>query len=100
MNIILKNNKYRVGIIACVILTFCGVALYKVNVNANTTNNSTKYFTSVLIEEGDTLWDISTEYITDDYASIDDYITEVKNINNIHQDYITAGCYITVPYYK
>ncbi len=62
-------------------------------------NNNHKYFTHVLVEEGDTLWDIAKLYITSEYASIDDYIYEVEQINHIDADMIIEGCYIMVPYY-
>lgn len=68
--------------------------------SAHADHENTKYFTTVQIEAGDTLWDISQEYISPEYASIQDYIDEVESINHISVDDITAGCYITIPYYS
>lgn len=68
-------------------------------VTAQAATSRDKYFTSIMIESGDTLWSIANENMTEEYASVQDYIDEVKTINNLHEDYITAGCYIVIPYY-
>lgn len=58
-----------------------------------------KYFTSIYIENGDTLWDIAKENITSEYATIQKYIHEIKKCNNLHSNNITEGCYLLIPYY-
>ncbi|MBQ8279414.1 MAG: LysM peptidoglycan-binding domain-containing protein [Roseburia sp.] len=58
-----------------------------------------KYYTSVQIESGDTLWAIASEYITDEYTDMNEYMEEVCAINHISEDEIHAGQYIVVPYY-
>lgn len=70
------------------------------SLSAHADHENTKYFTTIQIESGDTLWNIAKEYISPEYASIQDYIDEVESINHISVDDITAGCYITVPYYS
>ena len=59
-----------------------------------------KYYTSIEIVSGDTLWDIATEYISDEYTTINHYIDEVKNINSLATDDIYEGQFLTVPYYS
>lgn len=59
-----------------------------------------KYYKSVEIEAGDTLWSIAEEYMSDDYNSAFDYIREIKYINNIQTDKITVGKYLIIPYYS
>lgn len=61
---------------------------------------SYKYYTSIKIEQGDTLWSIAEEYISHEYESIYDYIRELKQINNLTSDIIIAGQNITVAYYS
>ncbi|HIT90594.1 MAG TPA: LysM peptidoglycan-binding domain-containing protein [Candidatus Merdenecus merdavium] len=61
---------------------------------------SYKYYTSIQIADGDTLWDIAQNYITDEYPSVDSYIKEVRQINSMLDSTIQAGDYITVPYYS
>ena len=43
-----------------------------------------KYYKSIQIHSGDTLWNIAEEYITEDYESVNDYITEVKRSISFH----------------
>lgn len=57
-----------------------------------------KYYKSVTIEQGDTLWAIAEEYITDDYDSIEEYISAIKKLNNLHGNTIKAGDKIMVAY--
>lgn len=59
-----------------------------------------KYFTEVRVSNGMTLWDIAQEYISPEYASVDDYIREVKEINSIYTDEIYYGQSLMVPYYS
>jgi cell division protein YceG involved in septum cleavage len=59
-----------------------------------------KYYTSIQVEKGDTLWTIADEYM-DGYA-IDktDYIKEVRELNKLQNDVIHAGDYIIVACYS
>ncbi len=59
-----------------------------------------KYYTSIVVEKGDTLWDIANQYITPEYGDISEYIGEVKYLNHLRGDEIHAGEYLTIPYYS
>lgn len=59
-----------------------------------------KYYKSVQISAGDTLWGIAADYMTEEYSSVHDYIREVKDINGIQNDQITNGSSIVIPYYS
>ena len=59
-----------------------------------------KYYVSIRVESGDTLWTIADEYIDGFNIEKDDYINEVCEINEISKDDIHAGDYIVVPYYS
>ena len=59
-----------------------------------------KYYKSVRVEAGDTLWTIADEYIQDMDIDKKEYIAEVCEINNIQEDEINAGDYIIVSYYS
>ena len=62
----------------------------------------TKVVESVVIEDGDTLWDIANRYIKkynmEDIYRTKDLVYEIKEINNISEDYIRTGNYVIVPY--
>ena len=59
-----------------------------------------KYYKTVRVEYGDTLWTIADEYVEGFNLSKSDYIKEVCQINSISEDNIHAGDYIVVPYYS
>lgn len=62
---------------------------------------SYKYYTSIRLEDGDTLWNIANEYMSDEYACTDEYIAELCALNRISaSDPIHAGQYLTIPYYS
>ena len=69
-------------------------------VEARDYRQNQKYYTSVEVEEGDTLWSISEEYMTSEYNDRNEYMNEVCAINHISADEIHAGQYIVVPYYS
>ena len=59
-----------------------------------------KYYTSIEVEAGDTLWTIADEYMTEEYASRDAFMNEVRQMNHITGSSIRSGSTILVPYYK
>lgn len=91
-------NKFKLLFVICVIVLICFVAVGGVDVSGSV-KNVDKQYRSVLISEGDTIWDIADEYNDKDlsYMSNKNYIKEIERINNINIDHITAGNYIIVP---
>ena len=62
---------------------------------------SYKYFKSVEVAKGDTLWSIAKDNIDYEYyKNTYDYVNEVKRMNSLTSDRIVAGSYIIVPYYS
>ena len=59
-----------------------------------------KYYTSIRIESGDTLWSITDEYICDLNIDKKEYINEICELNGICEDEIHAGDYVVVAYYS
>jgi cell division protein YceG involved in septum cleavage len=59
-----------------------------------------KYYTSIQVEKGDTLWTIADEYIDDYPVDKTDYIKEVRELNKLQNDVIHAGDYIIVACYS
>lgn len=62
---------------------------------------SYKYYTSVRIEPGETLWALADRYADrEHYASQDQYIDEVMRMNHLAGEEICAGHYLILPYYS
>ena len=58
-----------------------------------------KYYKSIEITDGDTLWSIAKENMSEEYDSVYAYIEEVMEMNNLESDQIHSGQYLTVAYY-
>lgn len=62
---------------------------------------SIKYYTSVRVSRGETLWSIAEEYSDEHYDNIGDYIDEVVSINHLkNREYLKDGQYLIIPYYS
>ena len=59
-----------------------------------------KQYTSICIQPGDSLWSIAEQYADGHYSSIQEYIDEVRFINELPSDTIHAYAYLVIPYYK
>ena len=59
-----------------------------------------KYYTSIEVSVGDSLWSIAEEYMDAGNQSVYDYIDEIKEINGLKSDQIRAGEYLMVSYYE
>lgn len=58
-----------------------------------------KYYKSIIIEQGDSLWSIAEEYCTDDCTDTREYVAELKQLNSLTSDTIHAGQHLLVAYY-
>lgn len=89
---------YSLVAIAIMVTVICTFAMTS---SAKQEHNMYKYYTSVEVQAGDSLWSIAQEYADiDAYHSYRDYISEVKQINHLTGEDIHAGQYLTVPYYS
>lgn len=59
-----------------------------------------KYYASIQIKEGDSLWSIAAEYAPSCAMDKETYVKELKAINKLHKDTIHAGQYLTIFYYS
>lgn len=58
-----------------------------------------KYYKSIEISYGDSLWSIAETYAAEEYTAIQNYIKEVMLINHLTDTSLTAGEYLIIPYY-
>jgi len=88
---------------ALTVMLVLGAAFLSVRSFAGTESSAmarSKIYKSITIEKGDTMGKIADRYITDEYSSRKEYISEVVTINHIENaDSITAGTHLIVPFY-
>jgi LysM repeat protein len=97
-----RANKKRIWIIGAAILV--AVVLFSVlsitkTVTAQREGNRAKLVTSIEVKNGDTLWSIASNFISDEYNDMNEYISEIKDSNGMASDDIRVGNFIIVPYY-
>ena len=62
--------------------------------------NYVKMYTSVVVERGDTVWDIAREYAVPGYTTVTEVVEEVKFINGLNDAYsIQTGSLLMIPFY-
>ena len=97
-----KQLKQRLLISALVISLFIILAffLWSTKSMASTEEPLYKYYKSVQIHSGDTLYGLSELFVNPAMNDVDSFIAEVRYINNLEDDsYLYEGNYIVVPYY-
>lgn len=96
-----RAQKCFLAIATILIIAICAVFGGCIHVSATegSTKELQKYYTSIRVEAGDTLWDIAGEYAEDAGMTRQEYIDEVCQLNGIEADEIYAGEYIVVMYY-
>ncbi len=57
-----------------------------------------KYYTSIQIQKGDSLWSIAGKYGENSGMTTAQYVKELKNMNGLKEDTIHSGQYLTVMY--
>ena len=102
-----RNTKKRrqvqiiASMVGVVVLTvfILSMSAGKINAESDLSNHTYKYFTTVYVEAGDSLWSIASEYATPEYSDLDMYIEEVKQLNDLKGIKLQHGSYLCVPYY-
>lgn len=82
-----------------VILSVAGGCLIS-RAQTKDTVNCYKYFTSIQIQKGDTLWTLADRYADEHFKSRESFIREVMRTNHLTDDSLTAGDYLIIPYYS
>ena len=58
------------------------------------------YYKSIQIQEGDSLWEIASQYKEGSTMGTHEYVDRLIQMNGLKKDTIHAGQYLTVVYYK
>lgn len=96
------NNRRRIRLVVLVLVFFIiifTVVFTTKKATAKREGINIKRVTNVEIQKGDTLWSIASEYMSDEYKDLYEYIDEIMLSNGLVSDTIHAGNYIIVPYY-
>lgn len=100
------KQKKRIGaVLGFFMISIASIGFGAVFASAHGTSKeepvSYKYYKSIEIKDGDTLWSIAKEYMTSDYESIEDYIDELRELNQLGNDHILiSGKHLNVVYYN
>ena len=96
-NTIINHPFILLAICVCcsIIIT---LALCSNRAAAENSHNVETYYTSYEIQTGDTLWTIADQFMTPESGDRDDFINNVKRLNHIGSDNITAGNYLVIEY--
>jgi hypothetical protein len=100
-----RQLRHHIGISILTVLMIAGLSggffSVKAAAQSGDADISYKYYKSITIASGDTLWNYAKEYADlSYYTSYEDYIQEVKNINHLKNDSLTYGKSIIVPYFS
>ncbi|MCI8402846.1 MAG: LysM peptidoglycan-binding domain-containing protein [Lachnospiraceae bacterium] len=82
------------------LLTFSGGVMVQAKERQRQQEPGYKYYTSILVESGDTLWEIAGQYLGGYEGSRETYIQEVIRLNGLQGDRIQAGQYLTIFYFS
>lgn len=99
-----ERRKRIMATAGTVLAVFCMVLICSLSYGSISTRANTgyKYYKSVTIAAGESLWELADSYIDYDYYKDKNaYIAEVQSINHIEDaSSVSAGQEIVVPYYS
>ena len=102
-----RKNRGRTGgrklLAAAIILIGITALLWGFSrIRAGAAHSGKVCYTSVRVEQGDTLWDIAREWCgNDSSASVRAYVDRIMELNGITRaDNLKTGSYLTVYYYR
>lgn len=99
-----RQLRVRVSAFVAMVLIVFGMSFVVGSLHSNAQDQERpvtfKYFKSVMVEYGQSIYDIGTD-LGISIEDMDEYVNEVVHINSLKSaDLICAGQYIVVPYYS
>ncbi len=86
-------------ILLSMVVIICAGAFYGTgSVDAHNSSEN-RYYKSIEVKKGDTLWEIAKTYMSDECDSIPAYVRELKELNGLKSDDIHEGSHLMVIYY-
>lgn len=108
----IRNNKIRrqrelrrhllISIFTLCMTVTLALGIFSIQTSAKDSSEAIeiKYYTSITVSDGDTLWSLASEYKGNHYESSSAYIEEVMNINALTNETIYTGQHLIIPYYS
>lgn len=78
--------------------TFLGIFILNALAKEPPRPKTVSYYTCIQIQPGDTLWSIAEVYTEGTDITVEDYVKQLKQMNQIGEDTIHVGNYLTVMY--
>lgn len=91
---------FSIVILTALILTVGGVFVVQANSSPADTAVRIKYYKSIEVQPGDSLWSIAKKYRTQEYPSIYAYIQDIYTMNGLTSERIQAGTYLMITCYR
>lgn len=97
----LKRHMFISLFTLCIAFTLA-FGIFSIKTSAKDTSEiiEIKYYTSITVSEGDSLWSIAKEYMGSHYTSAEAYINEVVNMNSLTNETIYTGQHLIIPYFS
>ena len=98
------KRRMRTGVLLLLMVIFFLSTFFSLRIRAEGYHDRealSKYYASVQVKSGDTLWQYAREYAHSRYyRSNKEYVEEVMTINSMKNDTIITGQYLILPYYR
>lgn len=95
-----KNFLLFIMTLCLIITTSIAFSSFRSDAKSDPAKETYRYYKSIIVSQHDTLWSIADTYMDEmHYDSKQDYINDVKHINNLKNDAIYADAHLIVPYY-
>lgn len=85
------------------LIAACSMLFFSVKTKAQGNDEQIlyKYYKSITVAAGDTLWNFADQYAEPShYPDYQSYIDEVVRMNGLMDEHITSGQHIVLPYYS
>ena len=83
------------SVVFCLVLSFI---IFSNKAAAEDSREIYTYYTSYEIQPGDTLWTIADQYMGPDFTDKATFINNIKKLNHMTTDSITAGNHLVIEY--
>lgn len=100
--VVVQRRIRRIVVVILMILAFCSGFLGHTLVSAHAKEQAqpqlNRYYTSIQLQHGDSLWSIAGRYMEGSGYTQKEYMRELVRMNGLMTDQIHSGEYLTVMY--